>query len=196
MLEYGTMASNLASALVTEVEYLERERAAEFRSEYFSGVVVAMSGGSRNHGRAGANLFGEMYVALRYRDCALYHENMRVRIPDPSSYLYPDIAVECGKDAMTGGHLDIIFNPMVIVEVLSPSTEKFDREEKFRLYKQIASLREYILVSQREPLIWRFDRATGFKPAEEARGLGATLRIASLDIAISLAAIYRGVEFD
>ena len=190
------VARNLAPMLVTEEEYLERERAAEFKSEYLSGTVVAMSGGSRNHARAGQNLLVEMDLLLRNRECALYHQSMRVRIPDPSSYLYPDIAVECGKDAMTGGHLDIIFNPMVIVEVLSPSTEKFDREEKFRRYKQIASLREYVLVSQREPLIWRYDRANGFKPAEEVRGLGATLHIASLDIGISLAAIYRGVQFD
>ena len=188
------MASN-PIPILTEEEYLKRERAAEFKSEYLGGVVHAMAGGTENHALVGGNLFGEVWLALRGRDCKVFFENMRVRISRISSYYYPDIMVACAKTEFATAAKDNLLNPVVIIEVLSPSTEAFDRGEKCRNYKRIETLREYVLVSPDKPIIERLERAdNGFWLTEDIEGLDATLRLSSLDIAIPLSAIYRGID--
>ena len=142
------MGAAAAQTLFTPEEYIVRERKAQFKSEYLSGRIVAMSGASRAHNLITRNISGELYVQLKGRTCESYTNDMRVRIPSPMSYTYPDVVVVCDEPRFEDDVFDTLLNPTVLVEVLSPSTEAYDRDRKFSRYRQIASLQEYILVSQ------------------------------------------------
>ncbi len=137
-----------ANPLVSPKDYLRLERLAETKSELHRGHVVAMSGASRVHGRIVMNLSGSLHNQLRSRPCNNYAGDLRVGIPGRSSYFYPDIVVTCGHEEFEDEQKDTLLNPTVVIEVLSPSTEAYDRGLKFRYYQSIPSLREYLLVSQ------------------------------------------------
>lgn len=138
------MASHPVSKLTGE-QYLNIERAAEFRSEFLDGEMFAMSGGSTNHARLQQNLSGELYVALRGSPCEAFGSDFRVKVSG-RMYTYPDVSVVCGEPRVAGD--DNLLNPVVIFEVLSPSTERHDRGLKFQHYRTIDSLQDYILVHQ------------------------------------------------
>ena len=140
--------SAIPLTLISREEYLRRERLATTRSEYHRGLVVAMAGTSRNHNRIVTNISTSLDVQLRERPCNLYSNEMRVSVLGGERYLYPDIVVTCGQEAFEDDVIDTLLNPLVIIEVLSPSTEAYDRGEKFLLYQSIASLQEYVLVTQ------------------------------------------------
>ncbi len=134
--------------LLTREQYLRQERRAEFRSEYHRGRVVAMAGTSRNHSRIVSNISISLGVQLRGRPCNNYSSDLRVSVRGGERYLYPDVVVTCGEEQFEDAELDILVNPLVVIEVLSPSTEAYDRGAKFLYYQSIPSLREYVLVSQ------------------------------------------------
>jgi Uma2 family endonuclease len=113
-------------AKVTAEEYLALDRAAEFRSELLDGEMVATPGGSMRHARLGANIFGQFAVALENSECEAFSSDFRVRV-SPQMYVYPDVAVVCGKPVLADERQDILLNPALLVEVLSPSTERYDR---------------------------------------------------------------------
>jgi len=138
------VASHPVSKLTGE-QYLNIERAAEFRSEFLDGEMFAMSGGSTNHARLQQNLSGELYVALRGSPCEAFGSDFRVKVSG-RMYTYPDVSVVCGEPRVAGD--DNLLNPVVIFEVLSPSTERHDRGLKFQHYRTIDSLQDYILVHQ------------------------------------------------
>jgi Uma2 family endonuclease len=140
--------SALPVTALSPVEYLRQERLAEFRSEYHCGQVVAMAGTSRNHGRIVTNLVRSLANQLLERPCNTYSSELRVSVQGGDHYLYPDVVVCCGKEEFQDDRFDTLLNPLVIVEVLSPSTEAYDRGAKFLLYQTIPSLREYVLVTQ------------------------------------------------
>lgn len=135
---------------LTPEEYLAAERKAEHKSELIDGAVVAMPGASRRHNLIAVNLTREISLQLKGRPCEEYASGMRVRVPSASLYTYPDVAVVCGEPQFEDDQVDTLLNPTLIVEVLSESTETFDRGKKFDTYRTIESLAEYILVSQHE----------------------------------------------
>ncbi len=188
----------MASSPITKVtaeEYLALDRAAEFRSEFFDGEIVAMSGGSLRHSGMKINLAGEVRDALRGTQCRAFDSDLRVRV-SPRMYTYPDLTVVCGKPMLADERQDILLNPKVIFEVLSPSTEFYDRGVKFRHYREIESLTDYVLLDQEQARIEQFTRGDAhlwtfhdYKAATE------TLLIESIGVSIPIARIYDGLEF-
>ncbi len=135
-------------ALLTPEEYLEIERKAEFKSEYFNGEIFAMAGASRPHNRIVSNIIRTLDTQLLKRDCNIYPSDMRVKIKKIGKYTYPDVVVTCGKEIFEDTYVDTLLNPVVIFEILSDSTEAYDRGKKFQHYQFIESLAEYILITQ------------------------------------------------
>lgn len=154
------MASHPVTRYTPE-QYLEIERAAAFRSEYISGDMVAMSGASRPHNVISGNLHAALHNALELQPCEVYMNNMRVNVG--AAFFYPDVVVACPEIQLLDDHADTLLNPTVIIDVLSPSTEAYDRGEKFARYSEIPSLQDYILVSQDRCRIEQFARQSGGK---------------------------------
>jgi Uma2 family endonuclease len=142
-----TMSSR-ARRLLTPAEYLTLEREAEFKSEYVAGEVFALAGASKQHNLIVANMIRLLGNQLLERDCNVYPSDMRVKIPAISKYTYPDLVVTCGEEQFEDEQNDTLLNPVVIIEVLSESTEAYDRGKKFEHYQHLDTLREYLLVSQ------------------------------------------------
>lgn len=139
-----------AERLYTVEEYLELERApgTEIKSEYLQGRIVAMAGASRPHNLLLTSLLASLYAQLRSGPCEVYPSDMRVQVPEADFFAYPDLAVVCEEPELADAHQDILLNPTVLIEVLSPSTEDYDRGRKFEYYRHLDSLREYLLVAQ------------------------------------------------
>ncbi len=143
-----TMLATENTSLVSKEEYLRLERVADTRSEYHQGQILAMAGASRNHNRIVTNVSTSLDVQFRKRDCNNYSNDMRVSIQKGDRFLYPDIVVTCGKEEFDDQEIDSLLNPVVIIEVLSKSTEAYDRGLKFLYYQGIKSLQEYVLITQ------------------------------------------------
>ena len=188
----------MASSPITKVtaeEYLALDRAAEFRSEFLDGEIVAMSGGSMRHSELGANLIGELRTALRETHCKTFTSDFRVRV-SARMYCYPDVTVVCGKPELADELQDVLLNPTVIFEVLSPSTEYYDRGLKFRRYREIESLTDYILVDQDQVRIEQFTRGDANTwTLHDYQRRDHTLLIPSIGVSMPMAAIYEGIEF-
>jgi len=177
-------------------EYLAIERAAEERSEYLDGEMVAMTGGSRNHGLIVGNLLRELGSQLRDRPCEVYPTDLRVQVSHTGLYTYPDVVVVCGEPRFEDEQLDTLLNPTVILEVLSPTTESYDRGRKFEHYRTLGSLAEYLLVSQAQPRIERFLRQDdGLWLFGDAAGLESALTMPSIGCELKLAEVYAKVRF-
>lgn len=142
------MSSPISISRVSRAEYLRRERLAAFKSEYHDGEIVAMAGASRFHNRIARNITISLGNQLRGGPCQNYVGDMRVSVRGGKSYYYPDIVVTCGKDEFEDNQFDTLVNPVVIIEILSTSTEGYDRGRKFLDYQTIPSLREYVLITQ------------------------------------------------
>ena len=181
---------------LTAQEYLAIERAAEFRSEFYNGEMFAMAGATGEHNRIKENFGGELYARLKGGPCESFTTDMRVLVSPTGLYTYPDILVVCGEVEYSDGLFDTIVNPRVIVEVLSDSTEAYDRGAKFRQYRQIPTLQEYILIAQKEPAIDQFVRQpNGLWVLTEYARLDDTFRMSAVPLEIPLADIYRRVKF-
>lgn len=181
---------------VTPDEYLAAERLSDYRSEYLDGGVYPMTGASLNHGRVIINVATELALQLRERDCDVLVADMKVRLQESRKFFYPDVCVLCGAPQFHDERKDIILNPDFIVEVLSPSTEAFDRGAKFKAYKTIESLKEYLLVSQNEPSIEQFVRNGDGKWTYAAvEGLESSIALPSIECTLNLSAVYKRVEF-
>ena len=148
--------SAIAKKKLTETEYLAIERAAGFRSEFYNGEMFAMAGAKFPHNRIKDNLAGQIYAQLAGGPCYPLVSDMRVKVLKTGLQTYPDILIVCGEPEFPDAETtDVLLNPSAIVEVLSPSTEKYDRGSKFRQYQQIETLKEIVLVAQDEPVIER-----------------------------------------
>jgi Uma2 family endonuclease len=188
----------VASSPITKVtaeEYLALDRAAEFRSELLDGEMIAMSGGSMRHSGLKTNLAGEIHAALLGTSCQAFNSDLRVRVSS-RMFTYPDLTIVCGKPLSADERQDVLLNPTVIVEVLSPSTEPYDRGVKFQYYRAIETLRDYILVAQDRISIEQF---TPGEPhtwtLREYQTASETLLIESIGVSLPLAAIYNRIEF-
>jgi Uma2 family endonuclease len=133
---------------LTPEEYLHRERKAEFRSEYYRGETFAMAGASANHNLIVGNCVFTLGLQLKKKPCRVYPSDLRLRIEATGLYTYPDLSVVCGEPQLESDAGDVLLNPLVIVEVLSDSTEAYDRGKKFEHYRTIPTLRHYVLISQ------------------------------------------------
>lgn len=187
---------------LTVEEYLAIEEKAEFKSEFYDGVMyplhrdgpAAMAGASRRHNYAKENLIVELGMRLKGGPCRTLSSDQRVRVSPTGLYAYPDIVVLCGEPEYDG---ETLLNPQVVIEVLSDSTAQNDRTTKFRHYQRLASIREYVLVSQDEPVIERFVRqADGDWKLTTFAGVNETFALDSVSVAIPMADVFRGITFE
>lgn len=189
------MTSVAIQTQLTPEEYLTRERKAITKSEYVSGKIIAMAGASFTHNIITTNLSTVLNNQLMDGDCMVMTSDMRVKASATSSYFYPDVVIVCDKPRFEDDTFDILLNPIVILEVLSPSTEDYDRIDKFSHYQRLASLKEYILVSQDEVYVEHYKRhGTLWKPTE-FRSLENVLSLTSIVCELSLRDIYRRIDF-
>lgn len=142
-------------------EYLRWERYQALRHEYVDGEVYAMSGASRKHNIINGNTFATLHAQLRSRPCEIYNNDMRVKIYSTNVYTYPDIVVACGQPMFEDTELDTLLNPILIIEILSVSTERYDRGAKFGYYRSITTLQEYILIAQDSCRVEHYRRYDG-----------------------------------
>jgi Uma2 family endonuclease len=198
------MTQTLEQRRYTLEEYFRLDDESDEKLEYWDGIIIplgrmlATSDGSYDHSLITASVIGAVGNRLVERPCRILSSNLRYRLPRSPLYVYPDASVVCGRpqyDTLDKAHRTII-NPRVVIEVLSSSTEAFDRGEKFRQYLQMESLEEYVLISQAEPRVEAFFRQKGgtwlFTPVQ---GLDATLKVRCLNLEIPVIEIYRDVEF-
>ena len=190
------MSAVLTKTYYTAEEYLALERSAPYKSEFHDGQIYAMTGASRKHNLITVNIAGELRTQLKKRPCEAYISDMRVKAAEARSYHYPDIVVVCGTPQFEDAHVDTLLNPTLLVEVLSPSTEAYDRGGKFAHYRKIATLREYLLVTQDQPSIERYLRQEDVWMLTEAVGLEATVPLESIDCTLSLREVYDKVLDD
>jgi Uma2 family endonuclease len=179
----------------TPEEYLALERAAEYRSEYLDGEIFAMSGASEAHNLIAGNIFWHLKSQFRGRSCRAYMSDVRVRVSPNRMYTYPDVVAVCGPREFADDQHDTLLNPKVIFEVLSPSTEAYDRGEKFSRYWRLASLTDYVLVAQDQMRVEHFVRQGDGWFVTAAGAPDETVRLESIDAELTLAAIYEDVEF-
>lgn len=180
--------------LYAEDEYLALEERAEEKSEYVHGEIRPMSGGTDYHSIISVNLSSELRLTLRGRGCAVMSSDMKVRAA--GQMYYPDVSVTCGPREYHGGNRTVITNPLLVAEVLSPSTEGKDRSEKFHNYLTMESLAVYLLVGQDEPRIEQFSRAEGGSwHYTLVSGLEDVLDIPALSISLNMADIYDQIDF-
>ncbi len=178
-------------------EFLAFERAADERHEYRDGVIVAMSGARRNHNLIALNVGSEIQRSLKGKDCEGYASDMRVFVPASRLYTYPDLVVACGEPTFQDEGLDTLLNPVLIIEILSESTESYDRGQKFKNYRSIDSLSEYVLISQRFPSIEKYVKhGDGFWMLTDAVGLDNSIELESIECRLSLADVYDKVNFE
>lgn len=187
----------LPEKFMTPEAYLEFERASEIKHEYFGGEVFAMTGASRNHNRIVINTLASLHGQLRKRPCEVYPSDMRVKTHSTVLYTYPDISVVCGEPQFEDAILDTLLNPTLIIEVLSPSTERYDRGKKFQHYRTLVSLQEYVLIPQDSYRIERYLR----QPTDEwlftdITEIASTLELPSIECQLVLAEVYEKVTFE
>ena len=178
-------------------EYLELETAAEFRSEYINGQIIPMAGGKPNHNKISLNLSSALNFALRTTAYDVFMSDLRLSIPDRSLYTYPDVMVVQTPLVLAENRQDTITNPIAIAEILSDSTEKYDRGDKFRMYRTIPSFREYLLVSQTAIQVEKFTKNDANQwVLSEYAGQDAKIIFDSFEFEIGLDELYDRVDFD
>jgi len=184
-------------AYFTAKEYLDMERVAPTKSEYYAGEIFAMAGVSPRHTVIVANVVYLLVGQLKGHKCSAHANDLRVHVKQAGLYTYPDVLVICGQPLFVDKQKDTLLNPNVIVEVLSDSTEKWDRGRKFAMYRSIESLTDYVLITQNTPLVEHYVRQPNDQwILSDCRGLDAAVTIASIDCTLPLADIYDKVEFD
>lgn len=176
-------------------EYLALERAAEYKSEYFDGQIIAMAGESPNHGRIKSDTNRIIGNQLVGKTCETFTSDTKVRTPGLNIFGYPDVVVVCGEIIFHDQFKDVILNPKVIIEVLSPSTELHDRREKFISFRQLESLTDYILISQDKVRIEHYVRQGKFWMLAEETDLSQSIYIEAIDCHLPVNEIYARVQF-
>jgi Uma2 family endonuclease len=180
--------------LLSAEDYLTFERKSEFRHEYYRGEIFQMSGASREHNVIVFNLANQIGSQLRGKNCEGYANDMRVFMPVTGLYTYPDVVVVCGEPEFLDGEFDTLLNPVVLIEVLSPSTADYDRGKKFWHYQSIESLREYLLIAQDEIKIEHLiKQADGRWDVREYNSLETEIELPSIEIVLQASELYEKV---
>ena len=176
-------------------EYLKMESAAVEKSEYYKGEIFAMSGAKLTHNIIYKNVFGELYLKLKGRSCQPYGSDLRIHIPNNTLFTYPDITIICGKVETLNDDKYNALNPTIIIEILSPSTKNYDRGDKFKLYRDIPSLKEYILIKSLGIGVEAYRIIEkGHWELQEYTDIKEILLLPSINFSITLQEIYEGVE--
>lgn len=180
---------------ITPEEYLAQELTSRDKHEYWHGETYMMAGTSINHNQIVNNTFKTFDRKLEGRPCRVFTSDIRLRAPKDEVYTYPDVMVICGKIEIDPRQQDTVMNPQVIVEVWSESTQDYDRGAKFKMYRQIPSLREYVMIDQAAPYIEYYRRDGHFWVLETLEGMDAKLSLRDLGCEIDLTEIYRQIEW-
>ena len=189
------MSSIGARTYFTPAEYLVWERKAAVKSEYLRGEILAMSGASLAHTLITLDIATELNIQLRGSECEVVTNDMRVKTSPQVAYFYPDVLVFCGEPQFEDNTFDTLLNPVTIIEVLSPSTETYDRTEKFEYYQQVVSLKEYVLVSQDKVHVEHYCRQGTEWVLKEFRRLQDALTFSTIGCELALLDIYRRTSF-
>ena len=188
--------SAIPKTKLTPEEYIEFERKSEERHEYFDGEIFSRTVANRNHCIINGNLGGLLWQNYKGDNFDFYLSKMRVFVPETGLYTYPNLVVVCGEPLFQDDVFDTLLNPILLIEVLSDSSESYDRGKNFQHYRSIESLREYILVSQDEAQIEKYvKQGDGFWVLSEAFGLDAKIKLNSIDCEIALSEVYDKVNF-
>jgi Uma2 family endonuclease len=180
---------------LTIEEYLQFENGSEQKHEFYNGEVFAMAGASPRHNKIFSNLFIALGITLKGKPCQPYGSDMRIHVPENSLFTYPDISIICGDIVSSDKDSDSVVSPTVLIEILSPSTREYDRGSKFKLYRDIPTLREFILIDSESINIEAFRiNANIHWELEEYKELSQTLAIPAVAINISLAEVYEGTK--
>jgi Uma2 family endonuclease len=193
------MAANVKNQThyYTLEEYFALEQASEARFEYWDGEIVCMSGGTARHYLISENLRTKLAEALSRRECRAFSGGVPIHTPSLPPYRYPDASVVCGQPVFTRlGGIDVLTNPVLVVEVLSPSTEHLDKEPKRNAYQRTASVNEYLIVSQDAPHITQYVREGRRWVRKDFSDLSAALELPSIKSRILIGDIYEGVTFE
>ena len=176
-------------------EYLAFERASEQKHEFLAGEVFAITGASLRHNVITSNVVRDLGPQLKGGPCRVLANDMRVKVADSGLYTYPDVIVVCGPVQLEDDHFDTLLNPTLIIEVLSRSTEAYDRGEKFEHYRKLETLQEYVLIAQDRAHVEQFSRQSdGHWLLAAWDGRPATVVLPSVGAALSLAEVYDGIE--
>ena len=181
---------------VTPEEYLQREKDAEFRSEYFRGEMFAMAGASANHNLIVGNCVQTLGQQLKKKPCRVYPSDLKLRIEATGLYTYPDLSVVCGEPELECNGVDVLLNPVVLIEVLSDSTEAYDRGKKFEHYRTIPCLKHYVLIAQDRHSIDCFSRTPdGSWLLTSCQSLDEKVELEAIDSQLAAAEVYDKVVF-
>lgn len=181
---------------VTAADYLAAERTGKTKHEYAAGQVYAMAGASERHNLVAGNTFASLHAQLRRRSCNVYPSDMRVKTRAMGLYTYPDLSIVCGTPQFEDERRDTLLNPTVIVEVLSPTTESYDRGRKFQHYRTMPSLVEYVLIAQDALHVEHYTRqAEGRWLLAEADGPDGVIHLSSIGCDLTLAEVYEKVDW-
>ena len=195
MINYALMGS-AAKKFMTASEYLEFERNSLEKHEFYNGEIYAMAGAKERHNLIVSYLIINIGTKFKNKHCVVYPSDMRVVIDEYNHYTYPDVTLVCGERKFLDNKNDCLLNPNVIIEVLSDSTEKYDRGKKFEAYRNLISLREYMLVSSEHKKIELFTKTTEGKWLLSENGIEDTIIIPTLDLTLLLSDVYDKVEFE
>jgi Uma2 family endonuclease len=188
--------SRQVKTYITPEEYLAFERTAETKNEYVNGEIFAMTGASRKHNPIAGNIFGELREQLKGKPCEAYPGEMRVKAPPARAYVYPDVVV-CGEPQLEDDYFDTLLNPTLVVEVLSKSTESYNRLAKSAYYRTIESLSEYLLVAQEEYRVEQYIRQDDARwLLSDVRSLESVIEMKSIGCSLTLRDIYDRISFD
>lgn len=182
---------------LTEEAYLAFEASSPIKHEYVRGTIYAMTGGTEAHNLLASNTLSALLVQVRRRPCKVYNSDQRVNVTATGLYAYPDVTVVCGQALFSDKPRKTLINPTVIIEVLSPSTERYDRGMKFKQYRMIPTLQDYLLIAQDEYHIEHYTRQEhGEWLLREAIGPAAHLTLHSIECVLTLEDVYDKVEFE
>jgi len=185
----------IPKTLIAEQDYLEDERKSLHKSEYFNGEIFAMAGASKTHNKIVASVILAIGERLKGKSCSFFPSDLRVHNAENSLYTYPDVTVVCGEEKYLDDEFDTLLNPTVLVEVLSPATEDYDRGTKFKLYRTIPSLQNYLLVSSTEFAAEIYTRQANDEwILNTAQGKSSRIHISALNYDLSLSDIYAQVD--
>jgi Uma2 family endonuclease len=178
--------------MYSQEEYLELERAAEYKSEYYRGEIFAMSGAGLNHNCIVDNITITVGGFLRGKACRTFSRDLRIHIPENTLYTYPDLMILCGQPDLLDEHMDTLLNPSVIVEVLSPSTRKYDKGRKFQLYKGIPSLMEYVLIDSEKIAAEVYSKEEGglWALTSESDDINGSIELSHIHFTLKMSDIY------
>ena len=189
------MGEKVLDRKLSIAEYLEFEKTADIRHEYHDGEIFAMAGGTRNHGKLGSNIVTELTLIERRKGCTTFNGDVKIWIEEYHRFVYPEASFVCGKIEDSRHDTECITNPALIAEVLSDSSEAYDRGDKFRYYRTLPAFREYLLIDQKRPVVQVFFRKDdNIWEMREVAGLDETIYLQSLESEIQMADLYRNTQ--